>query len=310
LHPYSTLKAANVLSTLECIRLCATGKSKRLAFISSTSALDTEHFVQQSDSGTPVSESDDLASSAQGLGTGYGQTKWVSECLIREACHRGLNAVIIRSGYVMGHSTSGVSNTDDFLVRMLKGCIQVRARPDVTNTINMVPVDRVARLVNAVAFHAESGKLAHVDARPRLTFNEYLGFLENYGYTVPQVPYAEWKAKVETYVETVPQTGFDELALLGLYHMVTGDLPSATKAPNLDDANSQAALKADDAEQEKATPSAVDENAVGKYLSFLIQRGFMPKPEEKGRRDLPGAELGKEQVEALDKVGGRGGGKS
>ncbi|SMR46232.1 unnamed protein product [Zymoseptoria tritici ST99CH_1E4] len=310
LHPYSTLKAANVLSTLECIRLCATGKCKRLAFISSTSALDTEHFVKQSDAGTPVSESDTLATSAQGLGTGYGQTKWVSECLIREACHRGLNAVIIRSGYVMGHSQSGVSNTDDFLVRMLKGCIQVRARPDVSNTINMVPVDRVARLVNAVAFNTESGSLAHVDARPRLTFNEYLGLLEDFGYTVPLVPYAEWKAKVETYVETIPQTGGDELALLGLYHMVTGDLTSATKAPNLDDANAQSALKADEAEAEKGTPSAVDGESVGKYLAFLARRGFMPLPEEEGRRKLPELVLGKEQVEALDRVGGRGGGKS
>lgn len=306
LMPYENLKPANVTSTIEAIKLCATGKPKKLTFISSTSALDTDHYVQQSDAGQPVLESDPLEGSRQGLGTGYGQSKWVSEAIIQEACKRGLNATIVRPGYVMGDPQNGVSNTDDFLVRMLKGCIQVGSRPDVTNTINMVPVTRVARIVNSVSFHGESGTVSHVDSRPRLTFNEYLGTLEKYGYTTPIESYGTWKQKVEQYVEA-GHSGQEELALLGLYHMVTGDLPHATKAPNLDDANTQRALSADTQKLSKPSPASVTEEAIGAYLSFLISRGFMPRPATSGTIPLPVIELSKAQVEALNKVGGRGG---
>ncbi|KAK4495954.1 hypothetical protein PRZ48_013222 [Zasmidium cellare] len=305
LMPYENLKAANVSSTIEAIKLCSTGKPKRLSFISSTSALDTEHYIKQSDAGQPVLESDTLEGSRQGLGTGYGQTKWVSEQVIRAACTRGLNATIIRPGYVLGDPENGVSNTDDFLVRMLKGCVQVGARPDVTNTINMVPVTRVARVVNAVSMHGETNTVSHVDARPRLTFNEYLGILEEYGYSVPVEPYETWKHKVEAYVEA----GKDELALLGLYHMVTGDLPAATKAANLDDSNAQCAVEKDKQPLAKPAPSTVTKEAIGAYLKFLIERGFMPKPTTQGT-PLPSITLSKEQVEALNKVGGRGGSSS
>ncbi|KAM4067251.1 AMP-binding enzyme [Hirsutella rhossiliensis] len=100
--PYSSLRAANVLSTLDCIRLCATGKPKRLTFVSSTSTLDNDHYVQLSrEVETGVPETDDLEGSRRGLGTGYGQSKWASE-------------------FVMGDPASGISVTDDFLSLLRK----------------------------------------------------------------------------------------------------------------------------------------------------------------------------------------------
>lgn len=306
LSPYESLKASNVQSTLECIKLCNGKKAKRLAFVSSTSALDTEHYIQQSEGGEPVLESDNLEGSRQGLETGYGQTKWVSEKLIGEACKRGLNAVIIRPGYVLGDEKTGVSNTDDFLVRMLKGCVQVGARPDVVNTINMVPVTHVAQKVLAVALFAEKGSTSHVEAHPRLTFNDFLEVLEEVGYKVPQESYETWKKKVEQYVDSATP-GREELALLGLYHMVTGDLPAATKAPRLDDRNATAALEKDEKTSGKTpSPAGVTEEAVKAYLGYLVARGFVNAP--KGDKEsLPVRTLSKAQTEALDKVGGRGG---
>lgn len=305
LQPYERLKAANVTSTVECIKICSIGRSKRLAFVSSTSALDTDHFVQQSESGKSVRENDDLEGSRQGLGTGYGQTKWVSEKVISVACKRGLDAVVVRPGYVMGDAKSGVSNTDDFLIRMLKGCVQVGSRPDVKNTINMVPVTHVARLVNAVAFQGKGSTVSHVEAHPRLTFNIFLGALENYGYTAPIEPYGLWKGKVEQYVES-SDSEREELALLGLYHMVTGDLPAATKAPILHDTHAQQALEAD----KSATRGAVTVDAIGSYLSFLTARGFMPAPSISTAKALPALNMSKEQIDALNRVGGRGGASS
>ncbi|KAL8926884.1 MAG: hypothetical protein Q9208_002693 [Pyrenodesmia sp. 3 TL-2023] len=282
--PYDALKPANVLSTLSAMNLCATSKPKTFTFVSSTSVLDTDHYVQMSEAGTPVPESDDLEGSRKGLGTGYGQSKWVSEYLIREAGKRGLEGTIVRPGYVTGDSRSGVTNTDDFLTRHLKGCIQLGAAPEIANGINMVPVNHVARCVVACALHPSPSRnhqnspnaggitTAQITApSPRMTFTSFASVLGTYGYPVPIIPYAEWKDKLIHYVEssssspTQPPppsqeppsspTGTspsntetireEEHALLPLYHFVTGDLPASTRAPCLSSNNTNAALAAD-----------------------------------------------------------------
>jgi L-2-aminoadipate reductase len=155
-YPYSNLKSANVQGTLDILAFCATGLPKRLSFVSSTSVLDTPYFVKLSaDSvakgGKGVTEDDDLSGSTTGLETGYGQSKWVAEYLVRAAGSRGLHGTIIRPGYVTGDKAPGVTNTDDFLIRMAKGCIQLGCRPRIANTVNMVPVNHVARAVVAAA---------------------------------------------------------------------------------------------------------------------------------------------------------------
>ena len=110
--PYGTLKAANVESTLSLIRLCSHGKTKQFGFVSSTSVLDAEHYFNLSEKLTKygsrgINESDDLDGSRKGLATGYGQSKWVSEYLVREAGRRGLKGSIIRPGYITGDSYTG-----------------------------------------------------------------------------------------------------------------------------------------------------------------------------------------------------------
>ena len=112
MSPYQSLRAANVLATLSLIGLAAEGKPKQMTFISSTSVLGTDHYVQLSEKmvqsgGAGVPEDDDLSGSERGLDTGYGQSKWSSEYLMREAGRRGLVGSIVRPGYVMGDSERG-----------------------------------------------------------------------------------------------------------------------------------------------------------------------------------------------------------
>ncbi|RAL64359.1 hypothetical protein DID88_001835 [Monilinia fructigena] len=63
--------------------------------------------ANQSRSGVPVSEEDDLSGSAKGLGTGYGQSKWVAEYLVRTAGSRGLRGTVVRPGYITGDKNIG-----------------------------------------------------------------------------------------------------------------------------------------------------------------------------------------------------------
>lgn len=137
-----------MLGTIEALRLSVLKKLKPFHFVSSTSVLDTPHYINFVNNSKTVSESDDLEGSRTGLGSGYGQSKWVAEKLIMKAQSRGVPATIIRPGYIVGDSTTGVSNSDDFLWRLVKGCIQLGKIPRISNIINMCPVDYVA---NAIA---------------------------------------------------------------------------------------------------------------------------------------------------------------
>lgn len=73
-YPYSKLKAPNVQGTIDALKLCSVGQPKIFVFVSSTSVLDNEHYIQLSDrlcnegkAGVP--ENDDLEGSSTGLGT-------------------------------------------------------------------------------------------------------------------------------------------------------------------------------------------------------------------------------------------------
>ncbi|GAD94481.1 alpha-aminoadipate reductase large subunit, putative [Paecilomyces variotii No. 5] len=322
-YPYANLRPANVLGTIEALKLCAIGKPKQFAFVSSTSVLDTDHYVQESErivtaGGPGISESDDLEGSSVGLGTGYGQSKWAGEYLVKEAGRRGLRGTIVRPGYILGDSLTGntptATNTDDFLIRMVKGCIQLSARPNINNTVNMVPVDHVARVVISSAFHPPTTPLgvAQVTGHPRLRFNQFLGALQAYGYDVPQVDYVPWSRSLEQYVNDGQHDDKDsQHALMPLYHFVTADLPSNTKAPELDDVNAASALHADAAWSgiDASDGRGVTEDLMGLYLSYLVSIGFLPNPTatDKATRSLPAAKISEYQRTALSNVGGRGG---
>ncbi|KAL1685817.1 hypothetical protein GGG16DRAFT_97522 [Schizophyllum commune] len=282
-YPYDKLRAPNVLSTLAVIELAATGRPKHVAFVSSTSAIDAAHYVELSEAlvnnnrseyrGVP--EADDLEGARNTLKTGYGQSKWVSEKLLFEAGKRGLRVHIVRPGYVVGDSRTAVTNTDDFLWRMVKGCIQLGHTPDMNNTVNMVPVDHVARCTALAALTQPTNAplaVLHITATPPPTYNDFLGALSAYGFAVSPVEYVLWRRELEQHV----MSGAADNALFPLLHFVLDDLPTSTKSPELDDRNTVALLAA----HGEKTSSTVDEELTGMYLAWLIRAGFIPPPPE------------------------------
>ncbi|KAK4069902.1 uncharacterized protein Triagg1_6697 [Trichoderma aggressivum f. europaeum] len=324
---YKHLERSNVLSTIDALRLCNQGKPKLFSFVSSTSVLDTDHYINLSHEQTrtgqgAVMEADDLRGSSTGLGTGYGQTKWVSEQLVREAGRRGLLGSVVRPGYILGDAATGVVNNDDFLIRMLKGCIQLSSRPHIVNSVNAVPVSHVSTVVVAASLNpvpaetANSGSndvgvhVIHVTAHPRLRMNEYLSILSYYGYNVPEVDYDHWKAQLETFVSEGPlQKDAEQSALMPLFHMATNNLPANTQAPELDDRNAVTVLKADADRWTGVDESAgegISREAVGRFLRYLAETNFLAWPTGRGR-ELPPIKAGVVEAQAKWGVGGRGG---
>lgn len=321
-YPYSRLRAPNVLSTVACIMFCASGKPKTLTFVSSTSAIDTAYYVNMSDSilqskSQPegsgnrsgqaplvgISENDDLKGSSTGLTVGYGQSKYASERLIMLAGTRGLQASIVRPGYVLGDSKTAVTNTDDFLWRLVKSGTQLGLVPDIHNSVNMAPVDHVARITALASIAtaqrqykkagASAAQVYHVTGHPTGRYSELLGALELYGWPVSTIDYVLWRTKLEEHVLGSGATGAiaagtsadeEENALFPLLHFVLDDLPTSTKSPELDDRNTQALLREFG---EHTAIMGIDMALMGYYLAWLVAVGFLGKPSR-----TPGEPLG------------------
>lgn len=306
IYTYTSLKPTNVLSTLACLALCSIGKPKHLTFISSTAVLDTDHYASLA---TPILESDLLDGSRKGLSTGYAQTKYVSEYLLREAGRRGLRGSIIRPGYITGDPNTAIGPTDDFLLRMLKGSVQLSSRPDLgDNTINLVPISYCTNIVVASSLHPplqQDVAVVHVTPSPKLPFNSFLEALEKYNYTAPLVPYPQWRSALEEYVSSETQDRKEPHALLPLFDWVTTDLPSDTQSRNLDNTNAQFVLRANGVD-ERECQVKVTQETVGAYLAFMAEIGFISRPQREGAQKLPVVKISEEQKRAL-KVVGRGG---
>ncbi|KAF8508238.1 alpha-aminoadipate reductase Lys1p [Hysterangium stoloniferum] len=303
-YPYDKLRAANVSSTLAAIKLSSSGRPKSLAFVSSTAAIETEYYVQLSDSlvnqgrfGVP--ENDDLEGARTGIPTGYGQSKWVSEKLLLEAGRRGLTGSILRPGYVVGDSRSAVTNTDDFIWRLVKGCIQLGLTPDINNTINMVPVDYVARCTALASIYPLTHgaiSVCQITARPPMTYNDLLEPLSKYGYPAQKCEYIGWRQRLEQHVLEVQDN-----ALFPLLHFVLDDLPASTKSAELDDKNTRTILNND--RNESAIPSSVDADLMGRYLSWLVNVGFLPPPSQEGDFSLPEVSVFSSGTKAVGRSG-------
>ncbi|KAF5390097.1 hypothetical protein D9757_003872 [Collybiopsis confluens] len=314
-YPYQRLKAPNVLGTLTAIELAgAKHKPKSLVFVSSTSVLDTPSYVRvganviSQNLGDGVLETDDLETARRGLKTGYGQSKWVSEKLLFEAGKRGLNGYIVRPGYVVGESGGGVTNTDDFVWRMMKGCVQLGSVPDMSNGVNTVPVDRVAmccvRAATVGPLPLGDGpggnvNVMHVTAHPLPTFNDMFNALKTYGWIVEKTEYVQWRLQLEAHVMNKPQKesgdGDEDNALYPLLHFVLDDLPTSTKAPMLDDRNTAVVVERGSTGQ-RDPPTTVDDELMGRYFAWLVRAEFLPPPQGsnggKGGKSLPELEGG------------------
>jgi L-aminoadipate-semialdehyde dehydrogenase len=176
-----------------------------------------------------------------------------------------------------------VTNTDDFIWRLVKGCVQLGLVPDMNNTVNMVPVDHVAACAALSALSPPSASttstpslgtpafsVLHITARPTVRYNTLFSTLSRYGYATTQVDYPVWRTRLEQHVIDAQDN-----ALYPLLHFVLDDLPTSTKSAELDDSNTTSLLKAAD---EKETMT-VDENLMGMYLAWLVRVGFLSTPD-------------------------------
>ncbi|MGV0104215.1 non-ribosomal peptide synthetase [Nostoc sp. DSM 114160] len=195
--PYSVIKASNVLGTQEVLRLACMGKIKPMHYISTIAVFGAiSHFTGQK----VVYEDDNIESCKDyvALDLGYAQTKWVAENLVWVAKSRGIPVSVFRTGFLMGHSKTGIAHTQDsFVPRVIKGCIQLGSYPElIDQKEELLPVDYASRAIIHLSKKQESlGKAFHIVPPPdeNIGLIKLFEFICSYGYQLKKLPYTQWK---------------------------------------------------------------------------------------------------------------------
>lgn len=268
LMTYAKLRPANVEATVEVLRFACTKRVKVVHYVSTTSVFDTKKLAAQAS----VSE-DDPMDATEGLSGGYPQTKWVADKIAQLARTRGVPVNVYRPGYITGDSVNGVWNTDDFLCRLLKGCVQLGKVPaiDPTVPLDMAPVDYVAKTIVALVHSGATNKSYNVVSQERNTYHNFFMSLASFGYGISLVSYAEWRAALIAAVNGKP----DANVLSAVLTQFSETWDQHLLNPVYDQRNIVATLGA----KRPAFPSLPA--LFAPYYTYLIAAGFLPAPAQK-----------------------------
>ena len=122
---YDTLRAANVISTYQLLKLSGTSPClKRFVFVSTAPSLDFDCS----------SDAESALRNVLGAANGYLRSKLVAERMLWQTTllehfpyHR---VVILKPGFIIGNAVSGIANVDDFLWRIVAGSISIGCFPE------------------------------------------------------------------------------------------------------------------------------------------------------------------------------------
>lgn len=198
LYNYELLRAANVLSTIEIIQLATKYKKKPIHYVSTLSA--ASNFID--DSNCIIEDFMDPSQSTLGPLDGYSQTKWVSEQLLTEISQQGLIVNIYRPGWIVGDSHSGaISAENNHLLRLLKGCIQLKVAPNWDVALDLLPVDTISTLITGMALRANiKNSVFNLINPSKIFWKELIQYINQRGYPVVLIDSTTWKEKHLKYI--------------------------------------------------------------------------------------------------------------
>ncbi|WP_375492804.1 amino acid adenylation domain-containing protein [uncultured Nostoc sp.] len=278
--PYSAIKASNVLGTQEVLRLAGLGKIKPMHYISTIAVFGAiSHFTGLK----VVYEDDDIELSKDyvALDLGYSQTKWVAENLVWVAKSRGIPVSIFRTGFLMGHSGTGVAHTKDaYVPRVIKGCIQLGSYPElIDQKEELIPVDYAARAIVHLSKKQESlGKAFHIVPPPdqNIPIIELFEFICSYGYQLKKLPYTQWKDELIASFRYSQENALHPLLPMMSEKVYQDSLTIMELYQNTVDYDYQNTLNGL-ADSTILCPS-MDVKLLDKYLSYFVSSGFLNSP--------------------------------
>ncbi|CAF4074864.1 unnamed protein product, partial [Adineta steineri] len=180
---YTDLRSANVLGTLELIKLaCLT--NCRINYISTLSVLDENNQ------------------------SGYVQSKQVAECLMKQASERDLAVSILRPGFTSWSLSTGDFNKADWFIFLFLDLIEFGLVPETNHVFSMTPVDQMSRSIVKLSESNETVKAPiNLFGTHTITFKAIWNEICRQKMMEPHYLSAiEWRQKLDAYLMLDPQS--------------------------------------------------------------------------------------------------------
>jgi thioester reductase-like protein len=262
---WEQLRAANVLGTLDLVRLARDGRADTLHYASSVAV-----FSPSSSAGLAARRESDAADPFVTLFSAYAQTKAAGERLVLAGASDGaVRPCIYRIGPVAGDGRQGAISSHDVVWRIVKASIELGYAPDNDLDLALTPVDYVSRVMAECVRDGDAEGVYHLVYPHPLTLNDLFDQARSLGYPVATVPQDEW---------------FERLCAVSRPHALAPYLAFFPRAkleqvldyrrlPRLDDARVRAV-----AERTGIETPPLRATQLRLYFEYLAADGFLPRP--------------------------------
>lgn len=285
LYPYETVRAANVVSTVQLLKMTLTGKNNRKAFhyVSTQSAL--KEGVSTTAPNTPL----------LGFG-GYALSKLVCEVLINrvEDLVPDLPLVIHRAGAIFAHGTTGHLNIIALIHKMVCGFVQAGIYPDSKTDlgINWTPVDYYSKVMvqlvktGGVLHSRRQYNISSPNTAKSLLMRGLGDAMRSFGYPVRAVKHKEWCKSLFKIFDEKPGTHIlepfrdyiaDGRHAYGADGFDLSPMVSSLKPFVYDEATRTTTV--DENEAACVEPPLITEPHIHAVLRFCVEKGYIQPPQ-------------------------------
>ncbi|NEW48874.1 AMP-binding protein [Nocardia cyriacigeorgica] len=286
--PYAQLFGPNVVGTAELIRLAITARLKPFTYLSTVAVaadVDRAAFTEGGDirAGSPVRRNGD------GYATGYGNSKWAGEVLLREVHELcGLPVAVFRSDMILAHPHyAGQLNVPDMFTRLLIGLAATGIAPAsfypagpeggrARAHYDGLPADFTAEAITVLGASLEAGHVGFDVVNPHddgISLDVVVDWMIEAGIRIERIDeYSDWLTRFEAALRALPEQQ-RQASVLPLLHAFARPAPShpgsAVPAGEFRAAVRAAALGAD------ADIPHLTADLIAKYVSDLRLHGLI-----------------------------------
>jgi thioester reductase-like protein len=278
IYPYEELRAANVTSTREVIRLASLVRAIPVHYVSTTAVLAGLGVagVREVTEDTPLAYPDRLR-------VGYVETKFVAEELLRNAGRAGLPVAIYRPMDIVGSCRTGAWNTATEMYALIRFITDTGLAPDVDLPLDFVPADTCAAAIRHISCAEGAAGHAYHLASPGYARLGYLvEWLRRHGFDVTQVPFGIWASELLRYAADNPSHPMAPFLPLFVDHdqgLTTAEMYLEHVFPHYTRSNADQALDGSGI----AFP-AVDDALLDRNIGRLIATGYLTAPRDSRSR--------------------------
>ncbi|MBW4676222.1 MAG: amino acid adenylation domain-containing protein [Desmonostoc geniculatum HA4340-LM1] len=265
-YPYSALESINVFGTQEVLRLASHSKIKPVHFISTVDVLTSTN----GEIAIVTEENSNNIACGTGLHSGYAQSKYMAEQLVKMAHTRGLPVTIYRPSNIMGHSKTGICPTTSFLGRTINGCIQMGIAPEVEALLNLVPVDYVSQAIVHLSRQPKiSGQTYYIVNPQPIEWKQLVNWMEAIGYPLQQISYQAWYDRLFQLVKDNSENPLAPLVSILTYNLIQ-------KLLGAFEFKSENTLK--ELNRHSIFCSPVNNELLKTYFSYFTESGYLKPP--------------------------------